>query len=264
MKVAIQVKADDRFHNINFFQAHEGFKELGYEIERFEWYSPEQTFYTPNKDTVIVGGIPVIDWAYDTLGVKNPNLDDYPVELNKYLGREQCLTTIGNIRRNIQKDLDENKINHYFVKPLAKNRKKFTGHVVSRFVDLIKTSGLDESEPVWMSTAVDFLSEYRVFVHNKKIVSMKHYKGDFMTFPDPNVIQDMVNGYTEAPVAYALDVGVRFVQPSAKDPFAPCEETLLVEVNDANALGCYGLGPVTYAKMIADRWHEVMNNGNKS
>lgn len=258
MKVAIQVQADDRFHNINFFQAHEGFKKLGYEVERFEWYSPEQTFYTPSKDTVVVGGIPVIDWVYKQLGVSNPDLGDYPKKLSKYLNRYYDKTTIGYIRKTIQFESENNIINQYFIKPLAKNRKKFTGHVVSRFVDLIRTSGLPDDEVVWTSSVINLLSEYRVFVHNKQIVGMKHYKGDYLLFPNANVIRDMVNMYTDCPVAYALDIGLQHV-----NDFSDLR-TVLVEVNDANALGCYGLDPITYAKMIADRWNEVMSNGNQS
>ena len=35
-------------------------------------------------------------------------------------------------------------------------------------------------------------------------------------------------------------------------------KTLLVEINDAYALGCYGLTDVFYAKLISARWSELL------
>ena len=38
-------------------------------------------------------------------------------------------------------------------------------------------------------------------------------------------------------------------------------KTLLVEFNDAYALGCYGLAQVWYAKMISTRWSQLLGRG---
>ena len=35
--------------------------------------------------------------------------------------------------------------------------------------------------------------------------------------------------------------------------------TLLVEFNDAYALGCYGLYSIHYAKLISARWSQLLN-----
>ena len=261
MKVLIQKNKAGEFPNINFFQADVGFKELGYHIEYFYsengqcYSSPYRTDVVPCKETVVVGGIPVINWFYDKLGVTNPHLEDYPDELVRHTGRTLTQVTIGWVREQIQKDLEENQINQYFIKPLAGARKSFTGHIVSRFVDLLKTSCLDDGVIVWYSNVIKFVSEYRAFVHKGKLVGLKHYKGDFRIFPLTHVIDDMIKAYITAPVAYSLDVGIA-------DPEHHTLHTRLIEVNDSNALGCYGLHPVTYANMIADRWNEVMKNDN--
>lgn len=51
-----------------------------------------------------------------------------------------------------------------------------------------------------------------------------------------------------APAAYVLDWGV-----TAKG------ETVLVEANDGMSFGHYGLPPVSYARMIAARWYELVS-----
>lgn len=271
MKVFIQkVPAKDEwefeFPSINFFQADQGFRELGYEIEYFV-YLPDQEGNAPfrfadtlrsdvpvfTKDTIVVGGVQTVDAVYDLLKVNNPHLESYPHQLDEYMCRKISEKTLEQVRTEILDDIENDRINPQFIKPKAEQRKVFTGHVVSRYVDLIKTAGLPGETKVWSSPIVEFISEYRVFINRGKIVGLKHYKGDFLVFPDDIAIERMVNDYYDAPIAYSLDVGV------TKSPF-DASDTLLVEVNDANALGCYGLGPVTYANMIVDRWNEVVNN----
>lgn len=65
--------------------------------------------------------------------------------------------------------------------------------------------------------------------------------------PDTGTVRAAVAAYAEAPVAYSLDFGV-----------TADGRTLLVEANDAFALGAYGLEPVVYARMLEDRWLELV------
>lgn len=97
-----------------------------------------------------------------------------------------------------------------------------------------------------VSPVVDFKSEYRVFVRYGQILDMKHYWGDPLMFPDSKVIQRAIKDYTSAPDAYGIDFGV------TKDG-----RTLLIEVNDAWALGCYGLESHLYAKFLLTRWTQL-------
>ena len=270
MKVLIQKNKNGDFPNLNFFQANEGFRELGYNIEYFHWdtscvnnpmrrLTSEYDFVPIDKlgkEAVVVGGVPVIDEVYKQLGVINPVLTSYPDLLKKYLKRKVIFNNMRDIKEYICKG---NNI-PIFVKPTDSNRKLFTGGIFKEFKDLIRVANVPDMTLCFQSEIVDFISEYRVFVHNKKIVGMKHYKGDFMIFPADGVIEMMVDSYKNCPIAYALDIGVmteiyRGRDGGDKQRYA----TALVEVNDSNALGCYGLGPVTYAKMIAARWEEVMN-----
>lgn len=90
------------------------------------------------------------------------------------------------------------------------------------------------------------MSEFRVFVMHGEILGVRHYAGDPLVFPDPDRVRAAVAAYADAPASYALDMGV------VEDG-----RTLLVEVNDAYATGCYGLAPVHYAAFIEARWVEL-------
>ena len=101
----------------------------------------------------------------------------------------------------------------------------------------------EEDIDLYCSPVVDFESEYRVFVRYGQILDVKHYWGNPLVFPDSKVIQNAIEDYSSAPDAYGIDFGV------TKDG-----RTLLIEVNDAWALGCYGLAAHTYAKFLLTRW----------
>ena len=52
--------------------------------------------------------------------------------------------------------------------------------------------------------------------------------------------------WKDRPMACAIDIGVTAAQ-----------ETILVECNDAYALGSYGLTDFNYAKFISARWSQI-------
>lgn len=69
---------------------------------------------------------------------------------------------------------------------------------------------------------------------------------------DPNVIECAIKDYITAPNAYGIDFGV-----------TSSGETLLVEVNEGYALGCYGLFPHLYAKLVLTRWAELTGTSDE-
>lgn len=101
--------------------------------------------------------------------------------------------------------------------------------------------------PIWMSDVVEFVSEYRVLVHQGLVFACRHYKGDCTTFPDMSVVLEAIKCFKRAPVGYALDFGV-----------TDDGRTLLVEVNDAWALGSYGTPPLPFTEMVINRWKEIV------
>ena len=98
------------------------------------------------------------------------------------------------------------------------------------------------------SEPVDFIAEWRVFVRYGKILDVRPYKGDWKIHYDPSVIGNAIKDYVSVSNAYGIDFGV-----------TSNGETLLVEVNEGYALGCYGLFPHLYAKLLITRWAELTN-----
>ena len=76
---------------------------------------------------------------------------------------------------------------------------------------------------------------------------MRPYRGDWHYQYDPSVLDFAIKKYRSAPAGYAMDFGV------TEDG-----RTLLVEVNDGYALGCYGADPIQYAKLLSARWCELV------
>lgn len=105
--------------------------------------------------------------------------------------------------------------------------------------------------PFIFSEEVEFISEYRVFVYNGVIVGIKHYLGDCTIFPDIDFIKLLIKNYTNAPIAYTLDVGIN--EKGVTD---------FIECNDMWAVGSYGLEPSIFTRMLIDRWVEILTKNN--
>ena len=74
----------------------------------------------------------------------------------------------------------------------------------------------------------DIQAEYRCFVYKGELVGLHYYSGDFSRFPQPQAIRKMIAAYSDAPIAYTLDVAVT---PRG---------TFVVEAHHFYACGLYG------------------------
>lgn len=101
--------------------------------------------------------------------------------------------------------------------------------------------------PIMTSEVVNIRSEHRAFIVDKELIDARKYKGKFGTHPDINVIQECIDSWPDQPVAYSLDMGM------TEDG-----ETILIEANDAYALGTYGIDPYNYTKMLILRWKQIL------
>ena len=221
------------------FSAMEGFRFQGVEIIGFE--EDDLPNLPLTKQTIVCGWVRTVQNAFTLLGVEIPPPLDYPTSLDPYLGRELRKTTLADVHSQWSNSDNPNPV---FIKPVR--HKQFTGHTIERFSHLAETTDFPKETEIWESTTVDFRSEWRCFVHHGSLVGIKHYVGDPWLLPDKKVVIEMIKAYEDAPVAYALDVGVT---PSS---------TLLVEVNDFFSTGNYGLSNITYCEMVEDRWKEIV------
>ena len=216
----------------------------GYDIVPFDGSDMENTLLNkvinPDED-IIVGSVEATVEFFKYCGIEVPKAISYPESLKPYLGRDIVEMNFGDLTSEGYP---------YFVKPSAQI-KLFTGDVVSHDEHLgyLVLNGAEPDTKIFKSTLINFESEYRCFVTKGELRGMKHYLGEFETFPNMLMIHEMIAEFEksgEAPSAYTLDVGIT-------------DEglTLLVEVNDMWAIGSYGLDGDTYALLCARRMKEI-------
>lgn len=223
--------------NPNVFNAYKGLEDMGFECVKFSTLQDLADYYH-SRGEIIVGGIGIIRKRLKAFDI-DPITVDYPEELKEFLGRTIQESTLSNIANNPETW-------PIFIK--SKEQKRITGKVIRNASDLVGLGYQEENPEIYISEVMDFVSEYRVFVRYGEVLDCKHYWGDPMVFPDAAIVKAAISKYQSAPDAYGID-------------FAVTKEgkTVLIEVNDAWALGCYGLEMHLYAKFLITRWAQITN-----
>jgi len=241
MKVFVQKKPDGKeWLDINCYSAAGWFDQLGWEVVPFVDASKIEGL---NKETPVVGGIGSVRKALEMLEAAPPETIDIPECIHSYTRRKIWTTTLGEVHNN-------ETLWPVFIKPYLEH-KRFTGHVVASFVDLLKTVCFPMDMPVLASEVVKWESEYRCFVLNREILDIRRYAGSFEWYPNVWIIKEMLGSYPSIPTACSLDVG-KMVDGKNK-----VWDTALIEVNDGFSLGIYGLPAYKQVKMILARWKEM-------
>jgi hypothetical protein len=223
----------------------QGAKECGIEVSFFTKLDEILSEVTPY--TLVCSGVGEVTRALAHLPhSRTPDFQTYPKCLKPFLGRDP--------REGLLSEIRSEKAWPLFVKPVE--HKRFTGHVVQEFFDLVKTSHLGDDTPVYISETVQFLTEYRCYIHWDKVVGIYNYAGDITIFPDlevlHNAMQQMLRRYPGLPISYSLDLGV-----------LEGGRTVVVETNDSFSLGNYGLPWTKYTPMVIDRWLELSAEPNE-
>lgn len=233
--VYILARDDGEFPSTSCYAAWHGFTSLNYAVRKFSVEQLPELELSP--ETIVAGSIRAVRTALGRIGRPVPPDLNTPPGTEPFLGRGSWASTLGEIRKLKRVPV--------FVKPFDQG-KIFVGHVIHGFGDLLKSVDFDDDTPVLAQDAVEFQSEWRGFILRREVVGLRHYKGDPLLFPDPAVIHEILAAYEDPFVAHSLDVGIDRQR-----------RTLLVEMNDAYALGDYGLPSITYARMIEARWDEM-------
>lgn len=220
--------------NVNFYAAWLGFYDMG--VETVPYFEPSGLADVRRED-VVVGGIGSCHAVLRKFGIEIPRIN-YPESLKPFLGRKLWHSTINQVNNDVESW-------PLFVKPVED--KKFTGKVISGIPDLVGCGTSGENPPVVCSEIVHFEAEWRCFVRYGEILDVRPYRGDWRLHFRPSVIEEAVGAYANAPAGYGIDFGV-----------TSDGRTLLVEVNDGYALGCYGLQHNLYAQLLSARWSELM------
>lgn len=237
---------------INIASAILGFREMGAEVIPYK--EIEEVYDIIEADDIVLDGLYQCNHFFKKFD-KIPHLDDYPKILEEFLGRKIWTDTINNIAKDEAKWGAGN-----FVKPVI--NKVFTGKIIKSIEDLVGCGSYYEDYEVIVSESLDIKSEWRCFVLYDEIIDIRPYvdafgeKSKSFNYPyDPKVVNAILKKFTEweeRPTACSIDICV-----------TSDNKTLLMECNDAYALGCYGLQSILYAKMISARWSQILGVEDK-
>ena len=237
MKAYIRIRHTGEFYDPSCYYAFTGCKQMGIPVVK---YKAVYSITDNGPEDPVVGTVSDVAVALERFGVKLAPLD-YPEELMPFTGRKIWKSTLFTITSHPEDW-------HVFVKPVE-DIKRFRGTVLDKSEDLIKLGGGLEDIDVWCSEKVNFISEWRLWVLNRKIVGLTPYRGRWDVFPDVFVLKSAVESYTSAPAGYAIDFGI-----------TDKGQTLLVEVSDGYSLASFGLLPSLYMNVLSARWHELTHN----
>ena len=175
-----------KFPNPNFCYAWKGLTELQYNVTCFEDVDlKDPSFWMScNRTTPVFAGVIVFDEILEKLGVDYKKIDTYPTILRSYLNRYVEKTTLGEYRKVWDKDEDNRPL--MFMKPIK--QKQFNGRVMKSILDWICMTKFSDDTEVYISEPVNFLTEYRVYIRNGKILLGRNYRGDWTKGIDINVV----------------------------------------------------------------------------
>lgn len=185
------------------------------------------------RQHVFVGSVKFMREAFSRIGVD--------AKLPRNSNRQCEFTSLGEAHRRV--GLGET----IFVKPVQ--NKLFSGLVLDG-CQYSCLDGLPDDTPIMVykpfSSAVE--SEWRVYVHNHKIVDSRNYSGDFCLSPNYEFVRQIIQeNKVDFPIAYTLDVGI-----------LANGESVVVEFNDMWAIGNYGVPNDLYVRMLTDRYFEIV------
>jgi hypothetical protein len=228
------------------YSAMKGFALLGIETAPFYGFGDIASLDLTHE-TIVCGYVGDVREAFKRLNCPELGNIDYPKELEEYLGRHVRADKLGNVRYSTDR---------FFLKPVQ--QKAFSGHVrTGTHADALRIVTIPDDTDVWISDIMNFVSEHRVFVMYGLPVGIRWYKGDPFVTPNKAVIKEVVEKFcvdgsyvrNDVPHACTIDFGV------TNDG-----NTRLIEVNEGFAFGGYGLGSVTYARMLDARWRQVVGH----
>lgn len=188
-----------------FFRAWDGFRKRGARCELFEPQQLRQGNLPLARDTLVAGGVPVVEDALIILGAKVPPADNLPACLANYRGRRVWTSTWGELRSRYARKRPPEPL---WVKSLHRN-KGAPSIAVYGPDDISAADNLPDNHEVLVSEYVIFVSEWRCFVCRGKILDLCRYQGEIFKYPDARVVKNAISDYSPISLAgYGIDFGV--------------------------------------------------------
>lgn len=244
------------------YAAHEGAEHRGMKVIFFDdiMEVPARRYksYTSDGNLMVVACVEDTVKYFERLGIPEPQAINVP----------QFLIDKGYIKRKLSY-MTLNEFMEYepnmpmFVKPLYKVKAFPSGVNTKRNMlpALLNDYKGDWNIPVLVSEVVNMISEYRVYVSKKRgIIGMKHYQGDEFVFPDVKTLRNIVGELLmrdDLPASFSADFAIIRNETYHDRSWYGLHHTELIEVQDAWAIGAYGLDGDKYLSFLMERWAEL-------
>lgn len=208
---------------------------MDYRLTSFEEVSSGK-FDMGIKGNLFVGSTDFMREVFKRVGIEDVRL---PMNSN----RESEVITLEEAYKRVANG------NKLFIKPIE--IKLFTGLVLdgmqhSCLSDLPKDTEVMVYEPFKSK----IISEWRLYVHNNKLIDSRNYSGDFTISPDYEYAMSVIeSNKSQFPCAYTIDIAV-----------LETNENVVVEFNDMWAIGNYGIPNDIYLRALRDRYFQIINS----
>jgi hypothetical protein len=141
------------------------------------------------------------------------------------------------------------KTKNIFIKPIE--IKLFTGFVLDKYsYSCLNNLSPDTEVMMYEPFNEEITSEWRIYIHNHKMVDSRNYSGDFTLPPYYPYISDVIEQNKNTfPIAYTIDIAV-----------LRSHKNEVVEFNDMWAIGNYGIPNDLYLRLLKDRYFEIVRS----
>lgn len=186
------------------------------------------------KRNLFVGSVEFMREVYSRIGRTDIRL---PINSN----RESEISTLLEVKKRISNG------EKLFIKPIE--IKLFTGFVLDQMqYTCLKNLSDDTKVMVYKPFESEIKTEWRIYIHNNKMVDSRNYSGDFTYSPNYEYVNNILKvNKSTFPCAYTIDIAV-----------LENNENVVVEFNDMWAIGNYGIPNDLYLKLLSDRYFEIV------
>ena len=171
---------------------------------------------------------------------KRVGLNDVRLPINS--NRESEIITLGEAHKRVS---DGKKL---FIKPIE--IKLFSGLILDGMQHSCLSNLPNETKVMtYEPFKSKIVSEWRLYIHNDKLVDSRNYSGEFTVSPNYEYAKEVIeNNEGKFPCAYTLDIAI-----------LENDENVVVEFNDMWAIGNYGIPNDIYLRLLRDRYFQILS-----
>ena len=217
---------------------------LDYRLTSFEEVESGK-FDAHIRKSLFVGSVEFMREVFKRIG-----LNDVRLPLNS--DRSHKTLTLGEVK--IRAEAGE----RWFIKPF--DIKLFTGFVIDQCkYPILNNISDDTLLMAYEPFQTKILSEWRLYIHNHKIIDARNYSGDFKITPFYYYAEARICDNKDSfPCAYTIDIGILDYHPVQKVYLSMSERNVMVEYNHGYAIGNYGMPNDMYLKFLTDGYFEIV------